>query len=127
MLTRKKNYYRYRTRVYDGDSDEIPGPDAIDWDKSIDTFEHKRVGVADTTRWITEADEKNTARCRFGTAVAAGRIQRPTTCSECGNSDGKIEGHHPDYTKPLEVIWLCHSCHTKLHTRLRKLDCVTQT
>jgi hypothetical protein len=35
-------------------------------------------------------------------------------CVNCG-SDEYVEGHHPDYTKKLEVIWLCRSCHHKLH------------
>ena len=42
--------------------------------------------------------------------VRKGRIVRPTTCSRCGRG-GKIEGHHPDYAKPLDVVWLCTICH----------------
>ena len=43
-----------------------------------------------------------------------GTLIRPTVCSECGQG-GKIYGHHTDYTKPLEVVWLCVKCHIKAH------------
>lgn len=35
-------------------------------------------------------------------------------CEICGATEG-LEKHHPDYSKPLEVITLCRSCHMKLH------------
>lgn len=34
-------------------------------------------------------------------------------CDDCGNV--KSEAHHPDYSKPLEVDWLCRRCHMKRH------------
>ncbi len=41
-------------------------------------------------------------------------------CTEC-NKKCKPEGHHPDYNKSLEVIWLCPRCHSKLHSGLKLL------
>lgn len=34
----------------------------------------------------------------------------------CGK---KAQAHHPDYTKPLDVIWLCSSHHAEEHRRLK--------
>ena len=30
-------------------------------------------------------------------------------CEECGHH--KVEMHHPNYSKELEVVWLCKRCH----------------
>ena len=37
-------------------------------------------------------------------------------CSSCGKSEGRIERHHTDYNNPKDIIWLCKSCHLKVHT-----------
>ena len=58
--------------------------------------------------------EKERAREIYSRAVKSGRLDRPSACSECGDS-GKIHGHHEDYSKPLEVRWLCSSCHGLAH------------
>lgn len=47
-------------------------------------------------------------------AVRSGKLIRPENCSLCGMI-GKIEGHHADYSKPLEVIWVCRKCHMAIH------------
>lgn len=47
-------------------------------------------------------------------AVRDGRLERPNRCDHCG-TDCKPHGHHEDYNKPLEVIWLCAECHRNLH------------
>jgi len=52
-------------------------------------------------------------------AVKEGRLIRPDKCSNCGVSCKPI-GHHPDYDKPLEVVWLCVKCHRILHITFGK-------
>ena len=54
-----------------------------------------------------------------------GLLERPLHCERCGKpdqpcSDGRtwLHGHHEDYSKPLDVQWLCAKCHRKV-TRLR--------
>ena len=51
----------------------------------------------------------------LNTAVKAGTIVKPTCCEHCGGSSKRIEAHHMDYAKALEVSWLCSSCHSAWH------------
>lgn len=60
-------------------------------------------------RWNNK--EKYYARTKLGNALRDGKIEKPINCSRCHRFSDIIEGHHPDYTKPLEVIWLCPYCH----------------
>lgn len=67
----------------------------------------------------TRADPaKLKARWTLNNAVVAGHITKPDTCEHCGTG-GRIHGHHTDYTKALEVMWLCPPCHGLEH---RKYD-----
>lgn len=53
--------------------------------------------------------------------VSAGRIIKPLTCTRCNKklqSTRNIIGHHNDYTKPLDIYWVCQKCHKELHTGL---------
>lgn len=53
-------------------------------------------------------------------AVVAGRVQ-PTPCAQCG-SNKRVQAHHEDYSKPLEVTWLCEACHKALHAEKRRMS-----
>lgn len=57
------------------------------------------------------------ARNKFRSAVFHGKIKRPIKCSKCDSEKGVIHGHHADYLKPYDVIWLCKSCHQKEHRK----------
>ena len=46
-------------------------------------------------------------------AIKRGALRRPRDCEECGETGGRIEAAHADYALPLDVRWLCRSCHTK--------------
>jgi len=62
--------------------------------------------------------EKYAARNALSNAVRGGRLVRSDTCAfgpdEC---EGRIEGHHPDYSRPLDVLWLCMKHHSALHRK----------
>ena len=48
-------------------------------------------------------------------AIKNGKLV-PGPCELCG-STRFVDGHHDDYAKPLDVRWLCRSCHKKEHAQ----------
>jgi hypothetical protein len=70
--------------------------------------------------------EKAKAKRLIRDAIVRGEIAVPQFCSQCGSSGVRprhgaraIQGHHDDYTRPLDVRWLCHSCHADVHWKDR--------
>lgn len=54
--------------------------------------------------------EKAHARSLVRQAVKSGKIVPPEECELCESID-KIEGHHPDHSKPFLLLYLCKDCH----------------
>lgn len=67
---------------------------------------------------LSESEQmRHGAWWRVGLAIRTGRLTKPSTCSACGNptQSERLHAHHADYSKPLEVEWLCWSCHNLRH------------
>jgi len=65
-----------------------------------------------TDKYRSKYPEKIKAGKKLRYAVQTGKMIREP-CVVCGKP--KAEAHHKDYSKPLEVIWLCSRHHTDLH------------
>lgn len=71
-------------------------------------------------RWLEKNSDKRAAHILMGNAVRRGEIIKPSHCQDCQTEclgKKELHGHHEDYTKPLDVIWLCVSCHYKRHRK----------
>lgn len=68
-----------------------------------------------TKRYRLANPEKIMAHFKLQYAVRTGAILKPP-CEECGATKN-VHGHHEDYSKPLDVRWLCYRCHLKQHDR----------
>jgi hypothetical protein len=62
-----------------------------------------------------ESPEKRKARNALNKAVLLGAMSRGP-CEVCGSA--KTDGHHDDYSKPLDVRWLCRRHHGEVHRRV---------
>jgi hypothetical protein len=67
-------------------------------------------------KWQYKNAEKRAAHVITGNAIRDGRLV-PELCKVCGKK--KVDAYHEDYTKPLEVIWLCKKHHGELHKKKR--------
>jgi len=61
---------------------------------------------------------KTSARSKLAFAIKSGLLKKPKICEACKKYK-RVEGHHRDYSKPLNVIWLCDKCHHLEHRRMR--------
>ena len=83
-------------------------------------YERKRSRTPERRAGIRLSQEKwsdhHRARILLHNAVTRGRIVKPKECQDCGAAT-RLDGHHPDYTKPLDVVWVCRPCHGKRHRK----------
>jgi hypothetical protein len=65
--------------------------------------------------WRERNPEKKRAVAKVNNAIRDGKIQRGQ-CEQHGSGcRGGVEAHHDDYSRPLDVRWLCKGHHEDHH------------
>lgn len=80
------------------------------------TDKGKKVRKLCVTNYLSKANNriKYNAHKKVLRALKSGKLAKPSMCTICGGNL-PLEGHHVDYNKPLEVIWVCKQCHENIH------------
>jgi hypothetical protein len=78
--------------------------------RKTDSRKAKRLVYAKTS--MARYPERAKARQASNNATRDGKLI-PMPCAVCG--DPMVQGHHEDYSKPLEVTWLCFKHHCEAH------------
>lgn len=80
------------------------------------TLKSKRKRPSKQQAWRKRNPKSYLAHLTIQNALRLGIVER-APCSACG--DPKSEAHHPDYDRPLEVVWLCRKHHKAAHRKGR--------
>lgn len=72
-------------------------------------------------RFAENADQKMKQTCRLLTLAAIRKgVLSYLPCEVCGVDDDTVEAHHDDYSKPLQIRWLCSWHHAEHHKNEKK-------
>lgn len=102
-----------RYQVRHSDEQMRAWQDAADVDQR-DLQNWIRVTLDKEARLGNVATKAEMARAITASAIARGELVRQP-CEVCGAE--KADAHHPDYSKPLDVMWLCRAHHIAEHHR----------
>ena len=101
------------------DRQRASNPKRVDARKSYQETDAYAVSHAISCKqWKVSNPDKRAAHVAVNNAVRDGRLQ-PLPCFVCGSD--QAEAHHPDYSLPLEVIWLCDKHHKETHKLGREI------
>lgn len=80
-------------------------------------------GRATKASYVSRNPEKIKAKNAVSHEIRHDRMKR-LPCKVCG--ENVVEGHHPDYSMALAVIWLCRPHHKKLHSNRKNNGATAQ-
>ena len=87
----------------------------IDYYRKYDVKRGNRQPKGYLRKYRKENPDKYHAHSILNSAIKSGRIKKEP-CEKCGSTKF-VHGHHYDYAKPLEVMWLCCPCHHIEHPK----------
>ena len=86
------------------------------------TEQGKEVALNNNRAWRSRNPASYQAHSMVNNAVRDGRLFKPSECESC-NDETTLHGHHCDYNKPLDVMWLCDPCHKQWHRENEPIYC----
>ena len=81
-------------------------------DKVKETRKRGQARITERVKKWRHENNRGTAHCLVQMAVKQGKLIK-LPCEICGNP--KSEAHHADYSKPLDVVWVCRKHHRDMH------------
>lgn len=77
----------------------------------------KEAMVRGNVVWRSKNPFARKAHNAVNNAVRSGDLLKPDACSRCSRPtpSRRLHGHHENYEKRLDVIWLCAKCHSEKH------------
>ena len=88
----------------------------LSYDRERAKLPHRVLHREKTVRiWTAKYPERKKAQTLLASAVCKGLVHRHP-CWVCGD---KAEAHHPDYSRPLDVVWLCPAHHKQTHALVK--------
>lgn len=113
---KKIEYYR------NYDLDRVDNPKRVAqrreyYEKNKATNKYKETHYSSNRKYRKKNRNKVNAHQKLDYAVKIGVVKKEC-CVVCGES--KTFGHHYDYNKPLDVIWLCDKHHKDAHKKIKR-------
>lgn len=80
--------------------------------RAYDRTRGARVSPESLASYRAQHPDAYRAHNAVSNALRDGKLAKEP-CLFCGEE--RVHGHHRDYGRPLDVIWLCAKCHHRLH------------
>jgi hypothetical protein len=81
---------------------------------------HREMFATGKLQWLERNPLKKRAHIITTNAIHAGKLIKPSHCEQCDTV--RVEAHHDDYSKPLEIRWLCLVCHKRADRERRERE-----
>lgn len=113
----RANYARNRESYREYERRRANLPHRIEARRNYQQTENGKARIKAAQQAYTQRNHgKRAAAWTVDNAVRDKRLWKSPCCMAPGCfSTDRLHGHHVDYDKPLSVVWLCVSCHSKLH------------
>lgn len=72
-----------------------------------------------TAAWRVQHPDRRAAQVALGNAARDGKVIAWPVCA-VPDCDKRPVAHHPDYDRPLDVVWLCQAHHKQAHELTRE-------